>query len=484
MKTMPMEHQLEGRERLDLNPEFYALACEQGTGKTWMLMDNAERQFNEGRITGLLAVAPNGVHTNWTRKEIPAHMSVKTNAIHYKSGAGVKHLRKVDKMITEREDDELAVLSINIDALNTKKGFACCMRFLKRYKVMMVIDESQKIKNPASARTKKAITLGDEAVSRRIASGTMIGGNPADVFAQFQFLRNGLLGTTSYRAFVAEYNVVLPPDNPLVEHARSRSRGFAEPQIFATDPITGRPKTKNLDQLSARMAPYTYRVLKSDCLDLPEKIYQTHYFELSPAQRKLYEQVREELRYDRPDGEVDVYTALTLGQKLRQVTSGFIMVDGEAQLVEQDNPRLKAYLALRDDYDGPVITWAHYRAEIEMIVKALEAQGRRVVQYHGGTNEADRARAVDMLQSGEATDFVANSAASTGLTLTAAEHSIYYSHDYSLENRQQGEDRNHRIGTKNNVLYTDLVAEDTIDERIAAALQDKMLVASTVMDAI
>lgn len=486
MKTTGMNHQIIGLGRLAANPVYYALACEQGTGKTWMLLADAERQFQADHIEGLLVVAPNGVHTNWVRREIPTHLSIPSIAAHYKSGASKKLVARVERVINERECDELAVLTINIDALNTKNGLNVCKRFLTRHRCMMVIDESQKIKNPTAARTKKATLLGDMAVSRRIASGTMLSNGPSDVYSQYHFLKPGLLGTRSYRAFVSQYNVILPPDHPVVMKAKERSRfGNAEPQILATDPVTGQPKTRNLDKLSALMAPYTYRVLKKDCLDLPDKIYQTHYFELSPKQRALYNQVKEELRYERPDGEIDLYTALTLGTKLRQVTSGFIMIDGQAHLIPAaENPRLAAYLALREDIEGAVITWAHYRAEIAMIVKALRAQGRTVVEYHGGIKGPEREAAIDAIQSGRATDIVMNSAGATGITLTAAETALYYSHDYVLENRQQGEDRNHRIGTKSNVLYVDLVAEDTIDERIAAALQSKALTAKVVMDAL
>src|SRR5690606_34014729 len=108
---------------------------------------------------------------------------------------------------------------------------------------------------------------------------------------------------------------------------------------------------RNLEKLRALIAPHTYRVLKKDCLDLPEKIYQTHYFELTPAQRKLYDAVKEDMRYHREDGAIDTFTALTAINKLRQVTSGFILVEGEAAHLDA-SARLTALREALEDVEG------------------------------------------------------------------------------------------------------------------------------------
>lgn len=483
MKTTPMAHQLVGQERLDANPAAFALAAEQGTGKTWMLLNDAERQFMRGRINALLVVAPKGVHTNWVRREIPKHMSIPVRSGHWKSGAGVRHMAKLETLLHSTVG-ELVVLSMNIDALNTKTGEAFAERFLMTHEAMMVIDESSRIKTQSSGRTKACVSLGKLAKSRRIASGTMITNGPLDAFAQFEFLApgKGLLGTRSYRAFVAEYAEVLPPDNNMVKAIKAKARGNIEPQIVARD-TKGRPKYRNLDKLRALMAPYTYRVLKKDCLDLPEKIYQVLTYELEPAQRKIYDMINEELMYLRPDDDVDRFTALTKMTKIRQAVSGFLMVDGEATVLVDDHPRLQLLREIVEDTDGKFIVWATFREELAQIGRALDAMGISHVQYHGGVKDADRELAVDGFQEGDTRAFVGQQqSGGIGLTLTAAEHVIYYSSDFSLENRLQSEDRAHRIGTVKNVLYTDLAAADTIDEKIAYVLQSKGDVASAILD--
>lgn len=478
MKTSPMRHQVEGVARLASAPEYYALGAEQGTGKTWMLLCDAERQFQENKIDGLFVLAPKGVHVNWVTRQVPEHLSVKHRAEFWVSGAGKKHARKLEKLF-ETPKGTLAILAMNIDAINTVKGEEFAKRFLRHFRTMMVVDESQRIRNPKALRTKRTIRLGRLAYSRRIASGTLVANSPLDLFAQYEFLSTGLLGTTSFRAFTAEYAETLPPDHYLVKQIKSRAR-YGDPLIVRRDE-DGNPMFRNLDKLQALIAPHTFRVLKKDCLDLPEKIYTTHFFDLSPAQRRLYDQTKLSMRYERPDGGIDTFTALTLINKLRQVTSGFIVVDGEPTALREGKPRMDALKEIVEDNDGPMIIWASFREEIRQIAEMLKEHG--VVQYHGGTSPKEREEAVDDFQSGKARFFIANPAAGgTGLTLTAAKTVVYYSNSFSLEERLQSEDRCHRIGTKHNVVYIDLVARETIDERIASALQRKSLAAAEILD--
>lgn len=474
MKTAPMKHQLAALEHLAAAPTFYALGAEQGTGKTWMLLADLERQWLAGSVQGALVIAPKGVHINWTLREIPTHMSCRVQCEYWLSGGGVKRQRKMERLLRIDSVMEIPILTMNVDAVNTKAGFDFAQRFLRTFRSMMIVDESQRIKNPAAKRTKRVIQLGQEAVSRRISSGTLVSNSPMDLFSQYDFLSPGLLGTTSYRAFVAEYADLLPPDHPLLRSIGGRGT----PQVVRKDE-QGRPVYRNLDKLSALMKPHTYRVTKAECLDLPAKIYQTHWFELEASQQRIYQQLKEQLRFEHPDG-TDTFTALTIINKLRQVTSGFILRDGEPTELAACAPRMQALEELVNDCQGSVIIWASFREELRQIAQRLRHHG--VVEYHGGTSSGDRERAVDEFQRGNAKIFIGNpAAAGTGLTLHAAETVIYYSSSYSLEQRLQSEDRAHRIGTKKPVVYIDLVATNTIDERIAAALQSKTFVAQSIL---
>lgn len=479
MKTQAMAHQRIGLKLLQEHSDYFALGAEQGTGKTWMLLADAEARFKRGEIDGALVLAPNGVHTNWVLREIPTHVEVPVAAAFWLSGGGKRHQRKIDRMMRTEPGEALAVLAMNIEAIGTQAGYDAAKDFLRNFRSVMIIDESQRIKNPTAARTKRVMTLAPLAASRRIASGTLIPNTPIDLFSQYEFLASGLLGTKSYRAFVAEYAELLPETHALVRQIAARSRG-ARPQVIKRD-AQGTPVFKNLVKLQRLMEPHTYRVLKKDCLDLPEKIYQTRYFELSPAQRGRYNAVEEELIFQREDGTIDQFTALTVITKLRQLTSGFMLIDGRPTGLVESEERLSALRQALEDVEGQVIIWAAFREEITQIAAMLEPEG--VVQFHGDIAPKDRQEAVDRFQRGEVRFFIANpAAAGTGLTLTAAETAIYYSNSYSLEQRLQSEDRCHRIGTKSSVVYIDLVARGTIDERIATALQNKQTLAADILN--
>ena len=469
MLTKPMQHQNVALRRLRNQPHF-GLFMEQGTGKTWCLLADAERLYERGDIKALLVIAPNGVHTNWVRREIPQHMSVPHIARAWKSGAGKRYMRTVEEVLEPKKP--LRILSMNIDALITKKGYALAERFVTEFKCMIVIDESTRIKSPDSARNKAVMRLRPHASYVRIMTGTPVTNAPVDVFAQMEFLKLNLLGTSSYRAFVAEYAEIMLPSHPMMQRMIERNPRVARAQVVARD-SKGNRIWKNLDKLQQLLEPWTYRVTKAECLDLPPKIYKQHFFDLNKDQQKAYRLMKEECRMEIGEEPLPVQ-ALSMGVKLQQITSGFMLHEGTPHYITKDNARLKALIDLVADIDGQFIVWARFREEIRAIQKAFDANGILCATYCGDTKPAAREAAIDEFQSGAIRAFIGNQqAAGIGLTLTAAQTAIYYSNDFNLEHRLQSEDRCHRKGTKGNVVYIDLVAEGSIDESITNALQSK-----------
>lgn len=485
MKTQGMSQQLEACRRM-VGRRTYALFMEQGTGKTWTLLADLERLYAKGTVDAALVIAPNGVHTNWVRREIPTHMEGNIIARYWRSGAGVKHTRWLEEILKPRQEGEsvpLRILAMNIDALVTKNGYSFAERFLLSTKAMIIVDESGRIKNPDAGRTKALMKLRPLALGARIATGTPITKAPTDLFAQMEFLEEGLLGTTSYRAFVAEFAEVLPTTHPLMQNMVRRNPRAAYAQIVAKNP-DGSPRWRNLDRLKALLEPHSYRVLKKDCLDLPDKIYKTLPFELDPAQRRAYDKMEQESRIELDDNVELSFSELAALVKLQQITSGFVMLpDGSLKYVSESNPRLKALMDAIEDVDGKFIVWARFTEEIHAVRDAMAAAGVRCVTYFGETSNADREAAVDSFQNDlDVRCFIGNAqAAGIGLTLTAGETVFYFSNSFDLDHRLQSEDRSHRIGTKNNVVYIDLVAEDTIDDKIARNLQRKGAVAAVVL---
>lgn len=504
MKTKGMKHQLTALKRMadhdkkfrkQYGESFFALHMEMGTGKTWVFLAHAEKLHKTGRIDGLLIIAPRGVHTNWVMREIPQHLEVEHVARCWRTGAGKREREemadalRLPKSNTVRKNGKLRILAINIDAIGTKDGFEFAKKFCQTFKVMIVMDESTRIKNEGTLRHERAQALGRCVNHRYEGTGLPITNKPNDLFGQFEWMQSGLLGTTSYRAFVAEYNVLLDPaEDWALKKMIEKNPRLRFAQIVKKDDITGKPMYRNLDKLNKLLAPHAYRVLKKDCLDLPDKVFKQIYFELTPKQRAVYKTMEDDFRYEMEDGTIQGIARLNVVAKLQQITSGFVLLkDGSSVVFEKENnPRLKALKDLMEDFEGKkVIVWAWFTEEIKAIAALMEELGRKPVQYHGKiTKDKDREAAIDEFQAGEADTFIGNQASGgIGITLTAASDVIYYSNNFNLEHRAQSEDRAHRKGQKNQVTYYDLIAEDTVDDTISLALQTKTdLVAEVLKD--
>lgn len=497
MKTEAYGHQLRALDALDGKRNF-ALLMEQGTGKTWTTIADVERCYELDKIDGLLVVAPNGVHTNWTRREFPTHASLPIVAYTWKGRPTTKKaIERAEKFLNYASNDDsrpkLTVMSINVESLNTEAGAEMVTRYLQSRRVMFVLDESTRIKNHKAKRSIKACELGKFAIARRILSGTPLTRSPADLYMQFHFLKPGLLGTKSFAAFNAQYSVLLEADDPgmiaIMKKMAGKIRGI--PQIVKKDE-NGNPMFRNLERLANLIAPHSFRVRKEDCLDLPPKVYKVIPFDLTPAQRKIYDTVREEYAYviDRAGFEEDVsFEAIAARTKLKQVTSGFINIYGDIDLLAPgNNPRMSAFKDLMDtlreeDEYRQIIVWATFKEEMKQLKDACDAMGLISAEYHGGTPKGEREQIIDDFQAGKIQVFIGHpQAAGIGLTLTAADVSIYYSCNEDNELRMQSEDRNHRIGTTKSVTYFDLVGVDTIDEAIQQNLAMKTSMAQIVID--
>ena len=485
MKTGGMQHQIKGLE-LSNGKWNYAYLMEQGTGKTWLSIADIVRAYLKGRINAVVVFAPKGVHTNWVLRELPTHADVPLLAEAWRGKPTSKKARaRLDRLYAdhyEAEKEPLRVFAINIDAINSDAGYAEVERFLKAFpNCMGILDESTRIKNPEAKRTKKIVKLGRLCLARRILSGTPLTKNPGDMFMQYEFLKPGILGTNSYRAFVAQYTVLIEADDRRMVALMKKTGAKFVPQIAETDD-DGLPIFKNLDKLIDVLSPHSYRVTKEEALPfLPPKVYERVYFELTPAQRKIYNQIEADYEYnDENEQEYFSFEAIAARSKLKQVTSGFINIYGEPRLLPiEENPRLQAFKELveglfEDDPTRSIIVWSEFRQEMEFAKAILEGLGLSVCVYNGDTKKDDREQFIDDFQAGKYRVFLGNPAAGgIGITLTRADTTIYLSTSENAELRLQSEDRNHRIGTKSTVVYYDLHAEDTVDDRTFANVEAK-----------
>lgn len=479
-----------------VNREYFALIADMGTGKTYMVLMNVCYLWAKKKCDALLVIAPNGVHHAWVDIEIPKHMPI---GVPFVAAAWSATESKADAarraVVMAPHGNHLRILTMNWEALQTKRGHAVADEFLSSAKsAFMACDESDCMKNPKSARWKSVMQLRSKTSWRRIMSGTPIDGTPFSAFAQYNFLHASILNTSSYTAFKAEYAEMMQYNDPLMKAIIAKNRLRFLPQIVKQD-RQGKPKYKNLEKLAKIIAPHSYRVLKKDCLDLPDKIYKTIPFDLTKEQAAAYKLAANEGRLLFND-EPTAFNKLAIATKLSQITSGYYLHPeaNEPVRIPGGNPKLdltigRVAAALAEGHK--VIIWARYTIQIQDLVAALKAlteedtNGRPVsiVEYYGGVAQKDRRAGVEEFERGSANVFVGNQqAGGTGLTLIAATVVAYFSNNYSLRDRLQSEDRPHRIGQTKSVTYFDFVARKTVDVHAVNRLIQKKEVADYILD--
>jgi SNF2 family DNA or RNA helicase len=602
-KTQPLKHQAYYLSTY-AGREYFALLCEQGTGKSWMIINEIAQLWESGYIDSVLIIAPNGVHENWTRPivgQFAQHMPewVNYKSIAWNSGNAKWIQKEREEFIKNDEYGLLKIYAFNWDALQYDRGTDEILEFLStRNKVFIAADESDAMKDPTGMRAKfmEKLRKHDKVKYRKIITGTPINNSPFDAFSQFRFLNPAILETSSFRAFKTEYAKTLPANNALIKSivgkkvkldpvqisdikrfndelykiiiANARMpllskcisaldawdsdlyevfiekldelEGMFNPEsqnagkLRCIELITSikqilnvhlkkfksalnpnripiiverdkdkKPQYKNLDKLAKLIEPYSYRVLRKDCLDLPEKIYETLFFYLTVEQASVYKKAEEQLRIEY-EGEDATFTRLVAATKLSQITSGYYLHPGSefAVRIPGENPKLNLLLERVSaciERREKVIIWARYTTEIDDIHNALKELGITSARYYGKTKRSDRLEIIDQFEKkdelihlqGEVEVweksgldvFIGNQkAGGTGLTLIAASSVHYFSNSFSYRDRIQSEDRTMRIGQTKDVTYYNYAGIGTIDEYIIECLINKQDVSFTIVD--
>jgi SNF2 family DNA or RNA helicase len=463
-KTKPYKHQLTALKK-SWNKETYAYFMEMGTGKTKVLIDNMSMLYDKGKIDGALIIAPKGVIKTWYEQELPTHLPnhIENVSILWQSNITKKQQEKLESLF--EIETALHILVMNVEALSTEKGVKFASKFLDSHKTLMAIDESTTIKTPTAKRTKNIISLGKHAKYKRIMTGSPVTKNPLDLYTQCEFLDPYLLDFASYYAFRNRYAEMT------TMNVRGRSIQVVK-------------EFRHLGELSESLQPFSYRVLKEDCLDLPPKNFTKRHIILTGDQRKIYDQMKKHALAMLNGKVTSTMTVLTQLMRLHQITCGhFTADDGSTQLIP--NNRITELMNVLEEIEGKAIIWANYQKDITSIIESIiKVYGPgSVVDYYGLTPQEERQDNIRKFQNNPECRFIVGTpqTGGYGITLTQANTVIYYSNGYDLEKRLQSEDRAHRIGQKKTVTYVDLICEDTIDEKIVKALRDKINIASEVM---
>jgi len=326
----------------------------------------------------------------------------------------------------------------------------------------IIVDESSKMKNPKSQVAKALLSL----------AGVPFHGSPFKTshVIPHRYVLSGTPSPNGEEGYWVQVKFVAGPGHRVFHdnYFAFRSTYFYGVPIGNTGQTIWKFRTAMRDQFQAAMRPVTHVVRKVDCLDLPEQTHVIRTVYLSPAERTAYDTFKRSLVLRFGDEMLLGQTALTECMKLRQLASGFGYSQSGAT-IQTGHSKLDELKDLLEEI-GPrqVIIWAHFKAEIEQLLKALPDA---VALWSGST---DREGAIAAFRNGRAQYLIANpQSAGHGLTFTNCCYAVYFSLSYSYELMKQSQDRIHRIGQRYPCTYFYLLAENTIDPVIYRAVSRK-----------
>jgi len=465
----PFEHQRIAFN-LGIGKRAFAYLMDMGTGKTKAAIDDAAFQFSNHLIDRVLVIAPNGVHEQWIDDALPVHWPLALGAVRYAIRTGDSYIEK-GKKVNRRPDwypsgagaeRDCKWLAVNIENLKARKikqggierwvleGLAAELEaFVKAGRCMIILDESHKTKNPMAKRTKACQILAKSATFKRILTGSPIAKGVEDYYSQFKFLDPTIIGCHTMAGFKQQFCIM---------------GGFDKEEIVGY---------RSMDEFHRRISPFSYRVEKDDVLDLPPKMYMERFVEMTPEQRRVYNELKVHLETELSDGTVLTVDQITTRMlRFQQVVMGFLpREDGTVERFPTN--RMTALRDLIEQAPGRVVIWCRFHQDIDDVLAEL---GDEAVQYDG-RNKAQRPEIKRewLMPGSRKRYFVGNAqAGGTGLDwINGASTVIYYSNSFASIDRWQSEDRTHRIGTKGTVSYYDIICRATVDKAIIANLRGK-----------
>ena len=430
-----------------------ALLMDMGLGKSLTSIAITGQLFNDKKIERVLVICPTSIIGVWLEEfKKFADFDYCIEAI-----IGTTMSKRKDKLKLLCHKIGLKVAIINYEATWRME------KELNIYKPDIIIcDESQKIKNPSASQSKTIHRLGVKAKYKIILTGTPVQNSPMDVFSQWKFLDPNIFGLSFY-AFRNHYAVM---------------GGYYNHQIL---------RYKNMDELTGKAHSVAYRITKEEALDLPEQIFLNRYCELEPTARKIYDTVVKESYAELMDGEITATNVLTKLMRLSQIAGGHVKDDeGRMQVISKS--KLNELKDIMEDViidnKKKLVIFARFIPEIESIKSLAREMEIRYSYITGKIKTEERSEMCSKFQNDNNIKlFIAQiQTAGLGITLTAADTAVFYSLDFNYANYSQAIARTHRIGQKNTCTYINLIATETVDEKILKALESKQDIAKNIVD--
>ncbi len=449
VKTRLLEHQKTAVAKM-LPTRVGALLMDQGTGKSLTLLSVAAQR--QGKWDRLFWVTPCSLRTN-VRGQIAEHTDIPSEAV----------CVWTDKVLRKGPDPSALVHVVGVETIGSSDRAAIAFRSLVTGRSFVAMDESTYIKGATAKRTQRLISMSCKARYRMILTGTPLTQGCVDLWAQFAFLSPKILGYGSFWAFARRHLVY--------DEVKVNGRSIR------TDRIIGE---RHVDELAARIAPYVYQVRKDECLELPDKLHETVWTELTRGQEQAYRQCKEDFLEDlesMEEWDLSPVAIFRLYSRLQGVICGWWTPKGELEPVALPNFRLDAMLgAVGGIPEGEkVVVWGKYRRCVEEICGELSGLhgDKAVCPMHGGMPAGEREASLARWRREGRFLVATQSIASHGLTLVDSCHAVFYADSFKYSERLQAEDRIHRIGQGRRPVYTSIVCAGTLDEKIASALRGK-----------
>lgn len=436
------------------------LAMGMGTGKSLTTIGAMCNLVEPGEI--VIVISPLRVVDVWPY-QIQLHAGVPIRVLALGDDAGTvakKTDRAAEAVKLAALRGERLVIVINYESL-WRDPFA--QWALAQKWALAICDESHRIKKPSGKASMFCGRLRTRAKYRLALTGTPLPHSPLDIYGQFRFLDNRILGN-SFHAFKQRFAVM---------------GGFQQKQVVAY---------RNLEELEALMKTITFRVGK-DVLDLPPETHVTYHCDLSPDGARAYKALEKDFVAEGKDGLITAANAMVKLLRLQQITGGTVKTDDGLQVqVDTSKQRLLADTLEdigTDRADGfeatgePVVVFCRFHSDMDAVHAAAAELGFTSMELSGRRDELKE------WQAGKAQVLAVQiSAGGIGVDLTRARYNIYYSLSYSLGEYDQSLSRVHRPGQTRPVTHIHLVARGTVDEKVIRALEARAEVIESILNQI
>ena len=428
------------------------LADDMGLGKTIQVLALllCGRDAGEGQRAPALLVVPASLLGNWRAEAERFAPSLKLCFLH-----PAENDRQTLGEIAAAPQEHLAAADLAVTTYTMLVRQTWLAELPWR---LVILDEAQAIRNPATRQSRAARKLAADA--RIVLTGTPVENRLGDLWALFDFLNPGLLGSrTVFGTFVK--NLQARPE-----------------QAFAP--------------LRRLVSPYILRRMKTDrsiIADLPEKTETNRYCHLTRAQVRLYQQVVQALQRGLESSEGIERRGLVLGAllRLKQVCNHPSQLSGDGEYAPAASGKFLRLAELCEELAARqerVLIFTQYREIIDPLAEyAATLFGRAGLVLHGGTGVGERRAVVARFQADDGPPFLILSlkAGGTGLNLTGASHVIHFDRWWNPAVENQATDRAFRIGQRRNVLVHKFITRGTVEERIDAMIADKRQLAEDVL---